>query len=181
VRDTLTYTINPTVAMIDVVPTTMEIAEGETLAQVQLLGGSAGIVPGTFSWKDSTALVMKGTNTYTAIFTSADPNYGNAEAEVEVVGLAVTKSTPTPDPEPEPDVPTSIEEIASETLLVVQNDALVIYPCAPVHVYVVSINGRYVFQGNINGMTEVRIPQTGVYIVSFMKEGKRVSRKVNVL
>lgn len=187
VRDTLTYTINPTAATIDLVPTTTEIAEGETLAQVQLLGGSAGVVPGTFSWKDSTAVVKKGTNKYAVIFTSADPNYGDVETQVEVVGLAVIKSTPTPDPdptpdpEPTPDTPTSIEDIASETILVVQKNRLVVYPCAPVELFVVSINGKYVFQGTIDGTTNIDVHQSGVYIVSFMKEGKRVSRKVNVL
>ena len=203
VRDTLTYTITQATPIVEA-PTTTEIAEGETLTQVQLLGGSAGSVPGTFSWKDSTTVVKVGTNTYTAIFTSADPNYQDMEVNVSVVGLSVTKSinddpdpTPEPDPEPDPDpdptpdpepdpnptpdTPTGVEEIASETLLVVQKGALVIYPCVPVEVSVISINGKYIFQNTINGVTTVRVPQAGVYVVSFMKDGKRVARKVNVL
>lgn len=183
------YTINRATPTPDA-PTTTDIAAGETLAQVQMLGGSAGSVAGTFSWKDSATVVKAGTNTYPAVFTSADPNYASVEnVPVSITGLSATKSNdpgpgpdPTPDPDPEnPDVPTSIEEIASETQIVVNDGSLLIYPCVPVDVAVISIDGKYIFRDKVGKMVNVRIPQPGVYIVSFMNEGKRVSRKVCVL
>ncbi len=195
VRDTLSYTVTPARPTVDA-PTTMETAAGETLAQVQLLGGHAGNVPGTFSWKDSTAAVAAGEKPYTALFTSADPNYESVEVQVPVTGLSV-KSTgsdpdpdpvPTPDPNPDPDpdpdtpdIPTSIEEIASETLLVVREGLLEIHPANQVEVAVVSINGKYLYNGEIGTVTTVRVPQSGIYIVSFRKEGKAVTRKVRIL
>ena len=191
VCDTLEYKIAPAVPTV-VAPTTMEIAAGETLAQVQMLGGNAGSVPGTFSWKDSTMVVKSGTNNYVAVFTSADPNYSSKEdVSVAVTGLSATKSDnpgpgtdpgtdPDPNPGTDPDVPTSIEEIASETLLVVQGGSLVIYPCTAVDIAVISIDGKYIFRDKIEGTTRVRVPQSGVYVVSFMNEGKKTSRKVSV-
>ena len=191
VCDTLEYKIAPAVPTV-VAPTTMEIAAGETLAQVQMLGGNAGSVPGTFSWKDSTMVVKSGTNNYVAVFTSADPNYSSKEdVSVAVTGLSATKSNnpgpgtdpgtdPDPNPGTDPDVPTSIEEIASETLLVVQGGSLVIYPCTAVDIAVISIDGKYIFRDKIEGTTRVRVPQSGVYVVSFMNEGKKTSRKVCV-
>lgn len=189
INKVLPYTINPATPT-PVAPTTTDIAAGETLAQVQMLGGSAGSVAGTFSWKDSATVVKAGTNTYPAVFTSADPNYASVEnVPVSITGLSATKSNdpgpgpdPTPDPDPEnPDVPTSIEEIASETQIVVNDGSLLIYPCVPVDVAVISIDGKYIFRDKVGEMVNVRIPQPGVYIVSFMNEGKRVSRKVCVL
>lgn len=189
INKVLPYSINPATPT-PVAPTTTDIAAGETLAQVQMLGGSAGSVAGTFSWKDSATVVKAGTNTYPAVFTSADPNYASVEnVPVSITGLSATKSNdpgpgpdPTPDPDPEnPDVPTSIEEIASETQIVVNDGSLLIYPCVPVDVAVISIDGKYIFRDKVGKMVNVRIPQPGVYIVSFMNEGKRVSRKVCVL
>lgn len=200
VRDTLAYSITQATPTV-VAPTTMEIAADETLAQVQLLGGNAGTVPGSFSWKVATEQVKAGKNNYKAVFTSADPNYESVEVDVEVTGLSVTKTTdPDPenpenpggdgdgdgddntDPDPEdPDKPTSIEEVASETLLVVRKGALEIHPASQVDVAVISINGQYLFKGKIESVTEVRLSHPGVYVVSFIKEGKAVSRKVRVL
>lgn len=187
INKVLPYTINPATPT-PVAPTTTDIAAGETLAQVQMLGGSAGSVAGTFSWKDSATVVKAGTNTYPAVFTSADPNYASVEnVPVSITGLSATKSNdpdpgPTPDPDPvNPDVPTGIEEIASETQIVVHDGSLQIYPCVPVDVAVISIDGKYIFRDKVGEMVNVRIPQPGVYIVSFMNEGKRVSRKVCVL
>lgn len=189
INEVLPYTIHPATPT-PVAPTTTDIAAGETLAQVQMLGGSAGSVAGTFSWKDSATVVNAGTNTYPAVFTSADPNYASVEnVPVSITGLSATKSNdpgpgpdPTPDPDPvNPDVPTSIEEIASETQIVVNDGSLLIYPCVPVDVAIISIDGKYIFRDKVEKVTNVRIPQPGVYIVSFMNEGKRVSRKVCVL
>ena len=189
INEVIPYTIHPAIPT-PVAPTTTDIAAGETLAQVQMLGGSAGSVAGTFSWKDSATVVKAGTNTYPAVFTSADPNYASVEnVPVSITGLSATKSNdpgpgpdPTPDPDPEnPDVPTSIEEIASETQIVVNDGSLLIYPCVPVDVAVISIDGKYIFRDKVGKMVNVRIPQPCVYIVSFMNEGKRVSRKVCVL
>lgn len=189
INEVIPYTIHPAIPT-PVAPTTTDIAAGETLAQVQMLGGSAGSVAGAFSWKDSATVVKAGTNTYPAVFTSADPNYASVEnVPVSITGLSATKSNdpgpgpdPTPDPDPvNPDVPTSIEEIASETQIVVNDGSLLIYPCVPVDVAVISIDGKYIFRDKVGKMVNVRIPQPGVYIVSFMNEGKRVSRKVCVL
>lgn len=191
INKVLSYTINPAAPVVDA-PTTTDIAAGETLAQVQMLGGSAGSVAGTFSWKDSAIVVKSGTNSYTAIFTSADPNYSHStEVSVSITGLSATKSNdpgpgpgtdPGTDPDPsDPDVPTGIEEIASETLLVVRDGSLVIHPYAAVDIAVFSIDGKIIFRDKIEEATNVRVPQSGVYVVSFMNEGKRVSRKVSVL
>ena len=189
INEVIPYTIHPAIPT-PVAPTTTDIAAGETLAQVQMLGGSAGSVAGAFSWKDSATVVKAGTNTYPAVFTSADPNYASVEnVPVSITGLSATKSNdpgpgpdPTPDPDPvNPDVPTSIEEIASETQIVVNDGSLLIYPCVPVDVAVISIDGKYIFRDKVGKMVNVRIPQPCVYIVSFMNEGKRVSRKVCVL
>ena len=191
INKVLSYTINPAAFVVDA-PTTTDIAAGETLAPVQMLGGSAGSVAGTFSWKDSAIVVKSGTNSYTAIFTSADPNYSHStEVSVSITGLSATKSNdpgpgpgtdPGTDPDPsDPDVPTGIEEIASETLLVVRDGSLVIHPYAAVDIAVFSIDGKIIFRDKIEEATNVRVPQSGVYVVSFMNEGKRVSRKVSVL
>ncbi len=191
INKVLSYTINPAAPEV-AAPTTTAIAAGETLAQVQMLGGSAGSVAGTFSWKDSTIVVKSGTNSYTAIFTSADPNYSHStEVSVDITGLSATKSNdpgpgpgtdPGTDPDPsDPDVPTGIEEIASETLLVVRDGSLVIHPYAAVDIAVFSIDGKIIFRDKIEEVTNVRVPQSGVYVVSFMDEGKRASRKVSVL
>lgn len=189
VRDTLEYTITPARPVVTA-PTTAPIAAGETLAQVQLLGGNAGIVPGTFSWVDSTVIVAEGTaSSYKALFTSADPNYNSTEVNVTIEGLGVKSTepdpTPNPDPDPtpdpDPDTPTSIEEIASETLLVVREGALEIHPANQVEVAVVSLSGKYVYNGKIGAVTTVQVPQSGIYIVSFIKDGKAVARKVRIL
>lgn len=189
VRDTLEYTITPATPVVTS-PTTAPIAAGETLAQVQLLGGNAGTVPGTFSWVDSTVIVAQGTaSSYKALFTSADPNYNSAEVDVTIEGLGVKSTepdpTPNPDPDPtpdpDPDTPTSIEEIASETLLVVREGALEIHPANQVEVAVVSLSGKYVYNGKIGAVTTVQVPQSGIYIVSFIKDGKAVARKVRIL
>ncbi|WP_165156255.1 hypothetical protein [Parabacteroides sp. ZJ-118] len=197
VRDTVGFKITPAPLPDIIAPTTMEIAADETLAQVQLMGGNAGSIPGSFSWKNSAEPVTAGTKTYTAIFTSSDPNYEpTKEVKVSVTGLSVTSSGTNPNPGPtpgtdpdtdpdtnqgNPDVPTSIEEIASETLLVVREGGLEIHPAAPVEVAVVSINGKYLYNGEIAAVTTVRIPQPGIYIVSFVKEGKAVARKVRIM
>lgn len=189
VRDTLEYTITPARPVVTA-PTTAPIAAGETLAQVQLLGGNAGIVPGTFCWIDSTVIVAEGTaSSYKALFTSADPNYNSAEVNVTIEGLGVKSTepdpTPNPDPDPtpdpDPDTPTSIEEIASETLLVVREGALEIHPANQVEVAVVSLSGKNVYNGKIGAVTTVQVPQSGIYIVSFIKDGKAVARKVRIL
>lgn len=192
INKVLPYTVNPAVPEI-VVPTTTDIATGETLAQVQMLGGSAGSVAGTFSWKDSTMVVKNGTHSYTAVFTSSDPNYSSKEVSVSVTGLSATKSDdpgpgpgpgpdPVPDPDPsDPDVPTGIEEIASETLIVVRDGSLVISPCTAVDIAVISMDGKYIFRDKIESVTNIRVPNTGVYVVSFMNGEKRISRKVSVL
>lgn len=189
VRDTLEYTITPATPVVTS-PTTAPIAAGETLTQVQLLGGNAGIVPGTFSWVDSTVIVAEGkASSYKALFTSADPNYNSTEVNVTIEGLGVKSTepdpTPNPDPDPtpdpDPDTPTSIEEIASETLLVVREGALEIHPANQVEVAVVSLSGKYVYNGKIGAVTTVQIPQSGIYIVSFVKDGKAVARKVRIL
>lgn len=189
VRDTLEYTITPATPVVTS-PTTAPIAAGETLTQVQLLGGNAGIVPGTFSWVDSTVVVAEGkASSYKALFTSADPNYNSTEVNVTIEGLGVKSTepdpTPNPDPDPtpdpDPDTPTSIEEIASETLLVVREGALEIHPANQVEVAVVSLSGKYVYNGKIGAVTTVQIPQSGIYIVSFVKDGKAVARKVRIL
>lgn len=189
VRDTLEYTITPARPVVTA-PTTAPIAAGETLAQVQLLGGNASIVPGTFSWVDSTVIVAEGTaSSYKALFTSADPNYNSTEVNVTIEGLGVKSTepdpTPNPDPDPtpdpDPDTPTSIEEFASETLLVVREGALEIHPANQVEVAVVSLSGKYVYNGKIGAVTTVQVPQSGIYIVSFIKDGKAVARKVRIL
>lgn len=193
INKVLPYTVNPAVPEI-VVPTTTDIATGETLAQVQMLGGSAGSVAGTFSWKDSTMVVKNGTHSYTAVFTSSDPNYSSStEVQVSITGLSATKSDdpgpgpgpgpdPVPDPDPsDPDVPTGIEEIASETLIVVRDGSLVISPCTAVDIAVISMDGKYIFRDKIESVTNVRVPSSGVYVVSFTNGEKRISRKVSVL
>lgn len=193
INKVLPYTVNPAVPEI-VVPTTTDIATGETLAQVQMLGGSAGSVAGTFSWKDSTMVVKNGTHSYTAVFTSSDPNYSSStEVQVSITGLSATKSDdpgpgpgPGPDPDPvpdpsDPDVPTGIEEIASETLIVVRDGSLVISPCTAVDIAVISMDGKYIFRDKIESVTNVRVPSSGVYVVSFTNGEKRISRKVSVL
>lgn len=193
INKVLPYTVNPAVPEI-VVPTTTDIATGETLAQVQMLGGSAGSVAGTFSWKDSTMVVKNGTHSYTAVFTSSDPNYSSStEVQVSITGLSATKSVdpgpgpgpgpdPVPDPDPsDPDVPTGIEEIASETLIVVRDGSLVISPCTAVDIAVISMDGKYIFRDKIESVTNVRVPSSGVYVVSFTNGEKRISRKVSVL
>lgn len=193
INKVLPYTVNPAVPEI-VVPTTTDIATGETLAQVQMLGGSAGSVAGTFSWKDSTMVVKNGTHSYTAVFTSSDPNYSSStEVQVSITGLSATKSVdpgpgpgpgpdPVPDPDPsDPDVPTGIEEIASETLIVVRDGSLVISPCTAVDIAVISMDGKSIFRDKIESVTNVRVPSSGVYVVSFTNGEKRISRKVSVL
>lgn len=193
INKVLPYTVNPAVPEI-VVPTTTDIATGETLAQVQMLGGSAGSVAGTFSWKDSTMVVKNGTHSYTAVFTSSDPNYSSStEVQVSITGLSATKSDdpgpgpgpgpdPVPNPDPsDPDVPTGIEEIASETLIVVRDGSLVISPCTAVDIAVISMDGKYIFRDKIESVTNVRVPSSGVYVVSFTNGEKRISRKVSVL
>lgn len=192
INKVLPYTVNPAVPEIEA-PTTTEIATGETLAQVQMLGGSAGSVAGTFSWKDSTMVVKNGTHSYTAVFTSSDPNYSSKEVPVSVTGLSATKSDdpgpgpgpgpdPVPNPDPsDPDVPTGIEEIASETLIVVRDGSLVISPCTAVDIAVISMDGKYIFRDKIESVTNVRVPSSGVYVVSFMNGEKRISRKVSVM
>lgn len=193
INKVLLYTVNPAVPEI-VVPTTTDIATGETLAQVQMLGGSAGSVAGTFSWKDSTMVVKNGTHSYTAVFTSSDPNYSSStEVQVSITGLSATKSVdpgpgpgpgpdPVPDPDPsDPDVPTGIEEIASETLIVVRDGSLVISPCTAVDIAVISMDGKSIFRDKIESVTNVRVPSSGVYVVSFTNGEKRISRKVSVL
>lgn len=193
INKVLTYTVNPAVPVVEA-PVTTEIATGETLAQVQMLGGSAGNVAGTFSWKDSTMVVGNGTHSYTAVFTSSDPNYSSStEVQVSVKGLSATKSDdpgpgpgpgpdPVPDPDPsDPDVPTGIEEIASETLIIVRDGSLVISPCTAVDIAVISMDGKYIFRDKIESVTNVRVPSSGVYVVSFMNGEKRISRKVSVL
>ena len=65
--------------------------------------------------------------------------------------------------------------------MVVREGALEIHPANQVEVAVVSLSGKYVYNGKIGAVTTVQVPQSGIYIVSFIKDGKAVARKVRIL
>ena len=75
---------------------------------------------------------------------------------------------------------TAIESIARETQLAIQEGRVTIYPYEPINIAVISINGKYIFNGKINEVTTIPVPLPGIYIVTFIKDGKNISRKIIV-
>lgn len=75
---------------------------------------------------------------------------------------------------------TAIESIARETQLAIQEGRVTIYPYEPINIAVISINGKYIFNGKINEVTTIPVPLPGIYIVTFIKDEKNISRKIIV-
>ena len=57
---------------------------------------------------------------------------------------------------------------------------MTIYPYEPINIAVISINGKYIFNGKINEVTTIPVPLPGIYIVTFIKDEKNISRKIIV-
>lgn len=104
----LSYTITPASVGTLVPPTASDVVIGETLAQSELSGGNAGVIPGIFQWENTATKVDKESNSFTAKFIPSDPNYKETTVFVNVKGIPSTKSTGT-DPDPDdpvtPDTP----------------------------------------------------------------------------
>lgn len=104
----LSYTITQASVGTLVAPAASDVVIGETLAQSELSGGNAGVVPGIFQWENAVTKVDKESNSFTAKFIPSDPNYKETTVAVSVKGIPATKSTGT-DPDPEepvtPDTP----------------------------------------------------------------------------
>ena len=75
---------------------------------------------------------------------------------------------------------TAIESIARETQLAIQEGRVTIYPYEPINIAVIPINGKYIFNGKINEVTTIPVPLPGIYIVTFIKDEKNISRKIIV-
>lgn len=127
---TIKYTITPILDYKITLPTVSDAMEGEALSQVQLMGGSAGEVIGSFAWSGAEAnkTVASGSNPYEVMFTPADPNYAEQTVQVSVKGIP-TKSTggdpvgPTDPVDPEnPDQPAvdppTVADRSAETAVV---------------------------------------------------------------
>lgn len=104
----LSYAITPASVGTLVSPTASDVVIGETLAQSELSGGNAGVIPGIFQWENMATKVDKESNSFTAKFIPSDPNYKETTVSVNVKGIPSTKSTGT-DPDPDdpvtPDTP----------------------------------------------------------------------------
>lgn len=101
----LSYTITQASVGTLVAPAASDVVIGETLAQSELSGGNAGIIPGIFQWENTATKVDKESNSFTAKFIPSDPNYKETTVAVSVKGIPSTKSSGT-DPDPEdPDDP----------------------------------------------------------------------------
>lgn len=74
----------------------------------------------------------------------------------------------------------AIKQIASETRIEVIDQIIKIRPPQPVNISIVSIDGKYVYQGYVEDTKSIQTPRNGIYIFSFTSDGLQTSRKVYV-
>lgn len=178
----LTYTITQATPVITA-PTASEVLAGDKLSSSELMGGHAGIVAGSFAWKTPDEVVTA-TGEYEVTFTPADPNYASATIKVQVTAQGVSGEDENPDdPKPgtdDPDTPTNIEAVEAQTILIGENQTILIRPAQPMTVSVINMTGSMLYHGDITDVTSIPVGNAGVYIVK-MKAGEEESvRKLQV-
>lgn len=181
------YTITPKTISSESIeePEASDVLAGETLSQSVLMGGNAGIIPGTFAWVNPETKLTEESGEYEVKFTPSDPNYEEVTFKVKVNAIGGTKSEGGTDPEnptdpTDPENPTSLEDIEARTIITSNNQVISIVPAVPMNVTVINMTGNMMYDGLISteGKIDVRTP--GVYIIKMTYDDNTLVKKINV-
>ena len=172
-------------------PEASDVLAGETLSQSVLMGGNAGIVPGTFTWVNPNTKLTEESGEYEVMFTPSDPNYNKVTFKVKVNAIGGTKSEGETDPEnptdptdpsepTDPEEPTSLEDIEARTIITSHNQIINVIPAVPMNLTVINMTGNMIYNGLISteGKIDVRTP--GVYILKMNFGENTLVKKINV-
>ena len=191
VDTSLKYTITQDTPVIDKEPEATDIMAGETLSMSELMGGSAGIVPGTFAWSKPD-IPVTASGEYEVTFTPADPNYEATTLKVYVNAVGSDGEVTEPDDsgdsddssdpsDPDrPSRPTDIEAIEAETVITAEHQTIQIRPAQPMTVSVVNMSGALLYHGDIADITSIPVGTSGVYIVKMNAGETEIVKKINV-
>ena len=173
-------------------PTATAIMAGETLSMAELMGGHAGIVPGTFAWTNPNQTVTA-SGKYEVTFTPTGPNYKPTTLEVEVNVLGTngevieqpddsgdTDDSSDPSDPNRPSRPTDIEAIEAETVITAEHQTIQIRPAQPMTVSIVNMSGALLYHGDIADITSIPVGTSGVYIVKMNAGETEIVKKINV-
>lgn len=117
------YTIHKKQIADRTLPTATDILVDQKLSESLLEGGSAGIVPGTYTWTNpDKEMKTAGQQTVSVTFTPTDPNYESftADIQVDVKGVQASTAPSTPDqPETPEETPAPVvEERTADTAVI---------------------------------------------------------------
>lgn len=184
---TFKYTITPKTISSESIeePEASDVLAGETLSQSVLMGGNAGIIPGTFAWVNPETKLTEESGEYEVKFTPSDPNYEEVTFKVEVKAIGGTKSEGGTDPEnptdpTDPENPTSLEDIEARTIITSNNQVISIVPAVPMNVTVINMTGNMMYEGLISSEGKIDVRTPGVYIIKMTYDDNTLVKKINV-